>query len=72
MKTNDEVAAEIIDEILLNEKINKRVDAYITELNTNSVVSRSHITLMHLHKDFGRELVDKILDEKFKEIRESK
>lgn len=52
----------------MNDSIDERCDAFIAELNSNSVVSRSHITLRYLYKDFGEKRVEKILNRKLKEI----
>ena len=46
--------------------LNDRIKAYADELEVNSIVSRSHLTLRRLYADFGHDAVDRALDAHFK------
>jgi hypothetical protein len=54
----------------LEQALIKDAAAYIRELNTNSVVSRSHLTLRHLYLNFGKDKTDAEVSRQFESARQ--
>jgi hypothetical protein len=64
-----QTAKEVTDAIA--ECLTKDVARYIEELNRDSVVSRSHLTLRGLYLSYGKEATDAEVDRQFNRSKQS-